>query len=1036
MAKRVLLGKESGSNFVLKISKPGDDIIDDTINDRDLLFNSEIYRAGVIRSNTSFTSLGSGSYKTFESTTDANGNHYIPAYLISENGTQFATAVFDYGNASVTSAEDYYGRVVAGLPTAGGGGLYEFSLASSGTNRNRLKLQYINIADADDPRPGQNTGYPFIEDRSLSTSDSVTVKVDILGIPCQYGKMVNNTTVFGNSLLTGTASGGGGSGGSTTSAPADPTVTFNSRTATVDNLTVTSTAGTGNTATIQFIATTTVSPVPNIAASGWQTSGSFTQPRGTTRWYWAKQGTFVSDVNAQGGYVSPAYDNTPTAFDLGGPITNAALSSYFQSDLITVAGLDNNDYAIVTASSSNTTVQWSKNSGSYQASTSSTIAVNGDTFRIRVLSSSSNGDSKSGTLTIGTVSDTYQVSTGQDTTVDPYDFTDEPELELSTLTYSNTETITGITTGVSVSISGNSAQFSIAGGAYTTSGTITNGQTLRLRMNTSGSYVTNTATTVNVGGVPDTWTITTRGQTPVTTPGSITATQITNTTATAQTVDATAAHQFLGSGTLQVSNNNSTYSANGTDFSQNRNTTVTYYARSLGGDGNTSSTINVDKFVPPVVTVGGIGNFVGASSLPAAGFNYTYSVSVQRGQGNYNTYSSYWGTTTTSISNNSGGWLSTSITNSSAGNFNLTATANSTGNARTATVTYTTSTTFGASHTMTFTVNQLALDGVPDQFTFTDLTNQSLSSLAYASATITGIATTVTASYSGDTGGFRIGNSGAYTTADKTLTNNQVVQVRLNTSASYGISTEATITIGGVSDKFTATTIPPDSDPNSFTFSDQPAAAANTLVYSNIITIVGINTSVTASISGNSAEMQVNSGSYTSSNQTISVGDTIRLRMTSSATAGATVNTTLTVGGTSDTWSVTTTTATLLWSVGLALGSFSAYGFLSQGFSTYIGGGHGTATDTSCDLYNGSTTWGFSDQESSAQNTFFHVSGATSNAGWTTLNIYNGTSNSATLITTKTRSSLTYSNSGGSFASWDMGSDLTGGTGNLFLEFF
>jgi hypothetical protein len=107
-----------------------------------------------------------------------------------------------------------------------------------------------------------------------------------------------------------------------------------------------------------------------------------------------------------------------------------------------------------------------------------------------------------------------------------------------------------------------------------------------------------------------------------------------------------------------------------------------------------------------------------------------------------------------------------------------------------------------------------------------------------------------------------------------------------------------------------------------------------------------------------------------------------------------------------------------------------------QLFSTYVAGGFGTATDTSCDLYNGSTTWGFNDTESSAGNTFFSVAGATSNAGWTTLKIYNGTSNSATLLATKTRSSLTYSNSGGSFASWDMGSDLTGGTGNLFLEFF
>ena len=37
MAKRVLLGKE-GSNYVLKVSKPSVDVIDDTINDRDYLF--------------------------------------------------------------------------------------------------------------------------------------------------------------------------------------------------------------------------------------------------------------------------------------------------------------------------------------------------------------------------------------------------------------------------------------------------------------------------------------------------------------------------------------------------------------------------------------------------------------------------------------------------------------------------------------------------------------------------------------------------------------------------------------------------------------------------------------------------------------------------------------------------------------------------------------------------------------------------------------------------------------------------------------
>ena len=1031
MAKRVLLGKD-GSNFVLKISKSGDDIIDDTINDRDLLFNSEIYRAGVIRSNTSFSTHTSGQYQTFPSTSDANGNYYIPAYLVTENGMEYPQAVFDYGNISSTGFDDFFGYQISGLPSPGGGAFHEFSLASSGTNRNRMKPQYIALLDAEDPRPGQQTGYPYIEDRGIATGDSLTVKVTILGIPCQYGKMVNNTTLFGNSTLTGTASGGGGSGGSGgAEAPSAPSATFISRTPSVDTLTLSSTAGSGNTDTIYYIATTSLTP-PNVAAQGWQTSSSISVARGNTYYFWAKQGSYVSDVHSTSGYVSPAYDNTPTAFDLGGPITNAALSSYFQSDLITVAGLDNNDYAIVTASSSNTTVQWSKNSGSYQASTSSTLAVNGDTFRIRVLSSSSYGTSTSGTLTIGTVSDTYTVSTGQDTTVDAYDFTDETGLELSTLTYSNEEQITGITTGVSVSISGNSAEFSIAGGAYTTSGTITNGQTLRLRMNSSSSYSTQVFTTVNVGGVTDVWRISTRAQSPANTPASITATQTTNTTATNQTVDATATHQFLGQGTLQVSNDNSNWYANGTDFTHARNSTVTYYARSQGTDGNTSSVINTSKFVPPVVTLSGI-------SIPnqsASGFNNTYNVNAQRAGGNYDTYSSYWGTTTTSISNNSGGWLSTTITNSSLGYFNLTAGANNTGSNRTATVTYTTSTSFGASHTMTFTVTQLSFDGTPDQFTFTDLTNQSINSLAYASATITGIDTTVTATYSGDTGGFRIGFSGSFTTTAKTLTNNQVVQVQLNTSSSYGTSTNATISIGGVSDTFTATTIAADTTPDAFSFTDQTGVSTSTTIYSNTITISGINTSTTASISGNSAEMSVSGGAYTTSNQTISNGDTIRLRMTSSSSTGTAVSTTLTVGGVSDTWSVTTTTATLLWSHTIYMGSFSATGYLAQGYSSYIGGGFGSTSDTSCDLFNGTTTWSFYDTESAGTNTQFAVASATSNSGWTYVKIYSGTSSSGTLLSTQYRSNATYSNPGGSFATWTLGGDYTASTGNLYLEWY
>jgi len=48
MAKRVVLGKK-GSDYVLQISKSGVDVIDDSPNTKDLLFNSlDTYRSGVI----------------------------------------------------------------------------------------------------------------------------------------------------------------------------------------------------------------------------------------------------------------------------------------------------------------------------------------------------------------------------------------------------------------------------------------------------------------------------------------------------------------------------------------------------------------------------------------------------------------------------------------------------------------------------------------------------------------------------------------------------------------------------------------------------------------------------------------------------------------------------------------------------------------------------------------------------------------------------------------------------------------------------
>jgi len=100
-----------------------------------------------------------------------------------------------------------------------------------------------------------------------------------------------------------------------------------------------------------------------------------------------------------------------------------------------------------------------------------------------------------------------------------------------------------------------------------------------------------------------------------------------------------------------------------------------------------------------------------------------------------------------------------------------------------------------------------------------------------------------------------------------------------------------------------------DTAPDQFTFTDQTGAALSTLVTSNMITVSGINAASPISITGGT--YSVNSGAYTSAAGSVTDGATVTVRVTSSASYSTTVNSTLTIGGVSDTFSVTTITDTL-----------------------------------------------------------------------------------------------------------------------------
>lgn len=101
-----------------------------------------------------------------------------------------------------------------------------------------------------------------------------------------------------------------------------------------------------------------------------------------------------------------------------------------------------------------------------------------------------------------------------------------------------------------------------------------------------------------------------------------------------------------------------------------------------------------------------------------------------------------------------------------------------------------------------------------------------------------------------------------------------------------------------------AARIQKDTTPDQFVFADQTGVALNTKITSAPITVTGINSGSSISVSG--GQYSRNNGSFTSSKGTAYNGDSIRVRHTSSTAYNATINTVLTIGGIKDTFSSTT----------------------------------------------------------------------------------------------------------------------------------
>ncbi len=197
-------------------------------------------------------------------------------------------------------------------------------------------------------------------------------------------------------------------------------------------------------------------------------------------------------------------------------------------------------------------------------------------------------------------------------------------------------------------------------------------------------------------------------------------------------------------------------------------------------------------------------------------------------------------------------------------------------------------------------------DTVPTAITFTSQTGVALSTpVTSASTAIAGISTAVPiavsagSEYSIDGGGF--------TAAPGTVQNNQDVVVRHTSAALPATNTVTTLTVGGfstVQGTFTSTTELPDTNPNPFSFDPQVDVALGTAIDSAPATITGINAATPISVTG--GQYSIAGGAFTAVAGTVNNNQSVRVRVTSSATPLTDSTATLTVGGVDADFTVTT----------------------------------------------------------------------------------------------------------------------------------
>jgi uncharacterized delta-60 repeat protein len=195
-------------------------------------------------------------------------------------------------------------------------------------------------------------------------------------------------------------------------------------------------------------------------------------------------------------------------------------------------------------------------------------------------------------------------------------------------------------------------------------------------------------------------------------------------------------------------------------------------------------------------------------------------------------------------------------------------------------------------------------DTTPDAFTFPAQTGVPLATVITSGViTIGGFDTNTTVSVIGGT--YSLGCGTQFTSVAQSIAPNTSVCVRQTSASIGGTATSTILTVGGVSGTFTSTTIPGDAVPAAFGFVDRTDVDLYAITVSAPVTITGINIASPIVVTGGEYSIGCTS-TFTSGAGSITNGQTVCVRHRSSFNSSTAVDTTLTVGNVSDTFTSTT----------------------------------------------------------------------------------------------------------------------------------